>query len=215
MVPGSVVPTSRELSAAPHVNVRNYVEMTAPIRLHQYSYLEYRLLEEASSTKHEYLEGEIYAMAGGTPLHAALSAAVCTAFANQLSVSPYRVYSSDLRVRVLATGLATYPDVTVICGPVEVAADDANAAVNPRVIVEVLSEATEAYDRGEKLAHYMRIETLEAVFLVAQRERRIDLWERRDGTWSHSAAVPGALLSAAGSGCSLTVNAIYDAARAA
>jgi len=90
--------------------------MALPVRLHNYSFLEYRMLEEASSTKHEFLDGEIYAMAGGTPLHAALAAAVATALSNQLAGSECRVYSSDLRVRVVATGLATYPDATVVCG---------------------------------------------------------------------------------------------------
>src|ERR1700733_3362071 len=101
--------------------------------LHHYTYLEYRQLEEASSTKHEFLDGEIYAMAGGTPLHAALGAAGLTSLANQIAGTPCRAYSADLRVRVAASGLATYPDVTVICGAVETAPDDRNAALNPKV----------------------------------------------------------------------------------
>ncbi len=87
--------------------------MAAPVPLHRYSFSDYLALEEASNTKHEFLDGEIYGMAGGTPEHAALSVAVSSAFLAQLRGGPCRVYSSDLRVRVLATGLATYPDVTV------------------------------------------------------------------------------------------------------
>jgi Uma2 family endonuclease len=87
--------------------------MTEPTRLHRYSYRDYLELEEASNVKHEYLEGEIYARAGGTPEHAALAASISSALHSQLRGGPCRVYSSDLRVRVLATGLATYPDVSV------------------------------------------------------------------------------------------------------
>ena len=93
--------------------------MSAPAGLHHYTYADYLALEAASNVKHEFLAGEIYGMAGGTPEHAALSVAVSGALLAQLRGSPCRVYSSDLRVRVLATGLATYPDVTVVCGEAE------------------------------------------------------------------------------------------------
>jgi Uma2 family endonuclease len=187
--------------------------MTRPVRLHRYSYFEYRSLEEVSSTKHEFLDGEIYAMAGGTPLHAALQAAVATALSNQLVGTECRVYGSDLRVRVLATGLATYPDVTVVCGPVQTDPEDRNAAVNPRLVFEVLSDGTEEYDRGEKLAQYQRIPTLEAVLLVSQRERRIELWERGE-TWGNVTAESEHTIRIAALGCSLTVSALYDSAGA-
>ena len=187
--------------------------MAQPIRLHHYSYLEYRMLEEASSTKHEFLDGEIYALAGGTPLHAALGTAVATALSNQLAGSGCRVYSSDLRVRVTATGLATYPDVTVVCGTLETDPDDRNAAINPKVVVEVLSEGTEEYDRGEKLRHYQRVPSLEAVIIVSQAQRHIELWQRSD-PWTCSEARSGQSTTLRAVPCSLSVDAIYDAAGA-
>jgi Uma2 family endonuclease len=184
-----------------------------PAPLHHYSYSDYRSLEEASSTKHEFLNGEIYALVGGTPLHAGLQAAVATTLSNQLTGRECRVYGSDLRVRVLATGLATYPDVTVVCGAVQTDPEDKNAAVNPSLIVEVLSDSTEEYDRGEKLAHYQRIPTLKAVLLVSQRERRIELWERQE-SWQHVTAESAQTVRIAALQCSLAVTAIYDAAGA-
>ncbi len=187
--------------------------MAQPVRLHHYSYLEYRMLEEASSTKHEFLDSEIYAMAGGTPLHAALGAAVATALSNQLAGSECRVYSSDLRVRVVATGLATYPDVTVVCGAVETDREDHHAAINPKVVVEVLSEGTEQYDRGEKLRHYQMIPSLEAVVIVSQTRRHIELWQR-PGAWTRSEAQPGQSITLGAVRCSLNVDAIYNAAGA-
>jgi len=158
--------------------------MATPATLHRYSFADYLAFEEASTTKHEFLNGEIYGMAGGTPEHAALSVAVSSALLAQLRGGPCRVYSSDLRVRVLATGLATYPDVTVVCGEVERDPESATSVVNPRVVVEVLSDATEAYDRGQKLDHYRRIPSLAAVVLVSHREPVIEVWERAaEGAW--------------------------------
>jgi Uma2 family endonuclease len=158
--------------------------MATPAVLHRYSFADYLALEEASNTKHEFLNGEIYGMAGGTPEYAALSVAVSSALLSQVRGGPCRVYSSDLRVRVLATGLATYPDVTVVCGDLERDPDSPTTVVNPRVVVEVLSDGTEAYDRGEKLEHYRRIPSMAAVVLVSHRAPAIEVWERTpDGSW--------------------------------
>jgi Uma2 family endonuclease len=158
--------------------------MATPATLHRYSFADYLALEEASNTKHEFLGGEIYGMAGGTPEHAALSVAVSSLLREQLKGGSCRVYSSDLRVRVLATGLATYPDVTVVCGELERDPESPTTVVNPRVVVEVLSEGTEAYDRGQKLDHYRKIASLGAVVLVSHRAPTIEVWERRaDGSW--------------------------------
>ena len=99
----------------------------APVTM---SYAEYLEKEKASDDKHEFLRGEIFAMAGGTPEHAALQAAVARHVANALSGKPCRVYSSDLRVRVDATNFACYPDVTVIRGKLETSPLDPDAAVN-------------------------------------------------------------------------------------
>src|SRR5262245_30524586 len=135
----------------------------------RFSFEEYLAFEEVSNVKHEFLDGQVWAMAGGTPDHAAICANITTALSNQLRDKPCRVYSSDLRVRVRATGLGTYPDVTVIFDRFESDPSDpkGNTAVNPRVIVEVLSPSTQQYDRGEKLDHYKQIPSLQEVVLVA------------------------------------------------
>lgn len=131
-------------------------------------------------------------MAGGTPAHARLQAAVLFAFERRLEARPCQPFPSDLRVRIAATGMATYPDVTVVCGAVEAAPDDPHTVTNPTVIVEVLSDHTEAYDRGEKFEHYRQIPVLAAYLLVSHRERRIDTWQRAaDGTWTEHHAARG------------------------
>lgn len=123
---------------------------SAPAPRHRYTFEEYLELEAVAGTRHEFYDGEIYARAGGTPEHAAIAATVTAILARQLA-APCRVYSSDLRLRVLATGLATYPDVTVICGASQRDPASTTHVTNPTLIVEVLSTGTADYDRGEKL----------------------------------------------------------------
>jgi Uma2 family endonuclease len=180
---------------------------------HRYSFEEYLELEEASPVRHEFYTGEIYAMAGGTPEHAALTARVTTLLGQQLGGAECRVYSSDLRVRVLATGLATYPDATVVCGPSERDPESKTHVTNPKVLVEVLSRGTAEYDRGEKLEHYRRISSLAAVVLVAHDAVRIDLWTRGEAGWTVRAFGAGEVVPLDAIGCRLPVDEIYAAAR--
>lgn len=159
--------------------------MVAAANAARLPYAEYLALEEKSDAKHEYIGGRVYAMSGGTPAHARLASTVGGMLRAQLGGKRCVTFTSDLRVRVLATGLATYPDVTVVCGKLERDPDDENAVVNPIVLVEVLSASTEAYDREEKFAHYRRIPSLRAYVLVSQEERRVEMFSRNDdGTWT-------------------------------
>jgi Uma2 family endonuclease len=183
--------------------------MASPAGVHRYSYKDYLSLESSSNVKHEYLRGEIYAMAGGTPEHAALSAAVIARLMIQLQGGPCRVYSSDLRVRVVATELSAYPDATVICGPVQRDPESPVTAMNPRVVVEVLSDATMDYDLGDKLASYQQIPTLEAAVFVAHNRREILIWARDKTGWKSEAARSGEVARIAAIGCELDVDALY------
>lgn len=165
----------------------------APARM---TYAQYVEAEAAAEHKHEYLRGEVFAMAGGTPEHAALAMAVGVALGNALADRPCRVFNSDLRVRIASSDLATYPDVTVVCGEFVPADDDPHAAQNPYLIVEVLSDSTEAYDRGEKFAHYRRIASLREYILVSQREHRIESYARDpSGAWVLREATAGQTLA--------------------
>lgn len=150
-------------------------------RLH-YSYEEYLGALEVSGVKLEYCEGEIYAMAGGTPAHADLAASIIRLLGNSL-LGRCRVSSSDLKVRVEATDLTTFPDVAIICGERQFAAVDRNAVTNPTVLVEVTSTSTEDYDRGEKLAHYKQIRSLLAVVFVSHRRPQVTVIERDSSGW--------------------------------
>lgn len=184
--------------------------MTHAPRLHRYTFAEYLALEASSTVRHEFLAGEIYAMAGGTPQHAALAVAVSAALLTQLRGGPCRVHSSDLRVRALATGLTTYPDVTVVCGPYETDPQDKNTIVNPRLVVEITSDSTEEYDRSDKLESYQRIPSLDAIVLVSHREHLLEIFERQgDATWRRSEARRSEHLVIAALGATLAVDEIY------
>lgn len=150
-------------------------------RLH-YTYEQYVALEEESSIRHEYLDGEIYAMAGGAPDHAALAATIIGLLRSQLPAG-CRAFTSDLRIRLPATGLSTYPDVAVVCGRTQRAPDDSLAVVNPILLVEVPSDSTEEYDRGEKLRHYKQLPSVRDILIVSHRERRLTLHQREETAW--------------------------------
>src|SRR5690242_19737220 len=109
-------------------------------------------------------------MAGGTPEHAALAMAVGAQLNNQLKGSKCRVFSSDLRIRVQSSVLATYPDVTVVCGPTERDPENAVTVTNPKLVVEVTSSSTEDYDRGAKLQQFQTIPSLVAIVIVSHRK---------------------------------------------
>jgi len=153
--------------------------MVAPIRLHEYTYAEYLALEAHSPVRHEFVLGEIDAMAGDTPEHAALAASILFLIQRGLPAR-CRAYTSDLRVRVSGADMTTYPDATVICGETQRAPEDSLAAVNPRLLVEVTSDSTEAYDRGAKLALYQTLASVEVIVLVSHRERRVEVVRRLD-----------------------------------
>lgn len=150
-----------------------------------FDFADYVLLEEVSQTKHEFLDGVVWAMAGGSPEHARIQVNLSASLRDQLAGLPCAVYSSDLRVRVKATGLGTYPDVTVVCGELELDPEDPkrHTVQNPGLVAEVLSPSTENYDRGEKLEHYRQIASLDTILLVAHDQRRVEVWTRDDGGW--------------------------------
>ena len=179
----------------------------------RYTLEDYLSVEDMSAVRHEYLNGEIFAMAGGTPEHAALSAAMLMVLGTRIQGGRCRAYSSDLRVRVLATGLATYPDAAVICG--EVARDPASPshATNPSIVVEVLSHGTAEYDRGEKREHYQQIPSLREYLLIEQDVRCVELYAKAaDGSWQHSMFRAGDTIELPAIGLRFTVDEIYDAA---
>lgn len=174
------------------------------------TYEEYVAAEAVAPIKHEYLRGEVWAMAGGSPEHSALAARIIALLDQALTGRPCRVFGSDARVRIQATDLTTYPDASVVCGHLEVDPTDAHAIVNPVLLVEVLSESTEAYDRGDKAAHYRRIPSLREYLLVSQSKPRLELFRRgASGLWELHEAGPGETLTLASLDVTLATDQVY------
>lgn len=139
---------------------------------------DYLVIERAAETRSEYYAGEMFALAGASRRHNRIVANLIIELGIRLEASPCEVYPSDMRVKVSETGLYTYPDVLVVCGEPELEDDD--TLLNPRLIVEVLSPSTEAYDRGRKFEHYRRIPALAEYLLVGQDAQRIEQYTRQD-----------------------------------
>lgn len=156
--------------------------MSTAKRLH-YSYDEYLRSLEQSPLKLEFCDGVIYAMAGGTVAHAALAAAAIRLLGQAL-LGHCVVFSSDLKVRIDASDLSTFPDAAVVCGPVQTATVDAHAVTNPAILVEVTSRSTEDYDRGDKLSQYKLLPTLKAVLFLSHRQRSVTVVERTSEGWA-------------------------------
>ncbi|MRG92959.1 Uma2 family endonuclease [Polyangium spumosum] len=174
------------------------------------TFAEYIAFEEKAETKHEYRDGEIVAMTGGSYEHARLTITVGRMLGNQLEGRRCAVFSPDARLRVLATGLATYPDLSVVCGKLERDPEHKHTMTNPTVLVEVLSPSTEAYDRGDKFVDYQQIPSLKEYVLVSSERRRIEVFRRQtDGSWTYHHTAEKGVTELASIGCKLDLDEIY------
>jgi Uma2 family endonuclease len=148
------------------------------------TYAEYVAFAETAELKHEFIDGEIVAMSGGTIAHGRLIGRVTALVGRALEGRPCVVLPAEVRVRIRAADRATYPDLFVVCDSVEADPDDDHAVVNPTVIVEVLSSSTADSDRGDKFAAYRRLRSLRESVLVSQKEQRIDVYRRDGRRWN-------------------------------
>ena len=176
----------------------------------QLSYEDYLALEKETDLRHEFLDGEAWAMAGGTISHSAVKTNLLALIRTALRGRPCRPYDVDLKVHIEDTGLFTYPDLSVICGPPARSPQDKNAATNPTLLAEVLSPSTEGWDRGSKFAHYRRLPTLQHYLLVSTDLVRVELYTRaEDGRWTLSEHGAGKQIELPALGISLDVDEIY------
>jgi Uma2 family endonuclease len=170
---------------------------------------EYLAFERVSDERHEYVDGEIFALAGGTREHNLIAANVTRELGNALLERPCEVYGSDQKINA-AAGKYHYPDASVICGPPVFADASRDVMLNPRVIVEVLSESTERYDRGDKFASYRAIATFADYVLVSQTAVLVEHFHRLpDGTWLYRPLGPGEQLVLPSLDCAIPVDRLY------
>jgi Uma2 family endonuclease len=174
-----------------------------------YSFREYVRFETDAHEKHEFVSGLILAMAGGTLEHAGRIAKVIALLGNQLADRRCRVFDSNARIRVPATGNAYYPDASVFCGRVETDPEDGLSATNPDVLVEVLSPSTAEYDRTDKLEDYRRISSLRHIVHVAHDAERIAVWTRDGASWTEQTYERGQRADLGVIQCVLDVSEVY------
>ena len=145
---------------------------------------EYLTIERAAEFKSEFYRGEMFAMADASREHILIAGNVTGELRNQFKGRCCEVYSNDMRVKVSATGLYTYPDVVIVCGEPEFLDAEVDTLLNPTVLIEVLSPSTESYDRGAKAEQYRRIPTLREHVLITQDRPHVDVLIRQaDGSW--------------------------------
>lgn len=172
---------------------------------------EYLAVERQAEYKSEYYQGEMFAMAGASEKHNLITLNIAAGLHGMVKNRPCKVYSSDMRIKT--AGLYTYPDVAAVCGKADF--DDAarDTLLNPVLIVEVLSESTEAYDRGKKFGKYRLIPSMREYVLVAQDRPHVEVFTRSDADarWMLSEATgPDALIELASLGCTLPLADIYS-----
>jgi len=171
-------------------------------------------MERVATYKSDYYDGEIFNMSGGTARHSLITANLVVAIGYRLRGKPCVVYESNMRLKIISTGLRTYPDVGVYCAPLEYDPEDdgIETVTNPTVIFEVLSKTTEGYDRGFKAENYRKIETLKAYIFVSQTSPHVEITERQgDGTWKLSEASGiQAIVTVPGIGVDLPLAEVYD-----
>ena len=177
----------------------------------RYSPETYLALERQAEYKSEYMDGQIMAMAGASRMHNLIAGNLYREVSQQLRGRPCEAYISDMRVKVSPTGLYTYPDVVVVCGDIRFEDDHHDTLLNPTVIVEVLSASTEAYDRGDKFAHYRRLEALQDYLLVSQDKVRVEHYVRQGVLWVLSeASMLDETVHLASIGCEVALRDIYE-----
>lgn len=142
---------------------------------------EYLALERAAPFKSEFYDGEMFAMAGASHQHNAIKENLIGELFNQLKKGPCRSYSSDQRVLVRSTGLYTYPDIVIVCGEPQFTDGENDTLVNPRVVIEVLSDSTRTYDRTIKFKQYAELSSMLEYVLVWQDQPLIERFVRQDG----------------------------------
>lgn len=176
---------------------------------------EYLALERQAETRSEFLDGEVFAMAGASARHVRVCAALTASLWNQLADRPCDVLPTDMRVKIPATGLYTYPDVAVVCGEAEFDDAEHDTLLNPTLLIEVLSPSTADYDLGAKFGHYRTLPSLREVLYVAQTEIHVLHYRRQtDGTWLLSETRdPDAVLELPSIGAELRLAQVYSKAR--
>jgi len=171
---------------------------------------DYLAFERAAEERHEYADGEIFAMSGGTWEHSLIASNINGELRSALREQRCTAHGSDMRIHIPSTGRYTYADAMVVCGEPVFTDDVRDTVINPVVIVEVLSDSTEKYDRGDKFEQYQAIASLRDYVLVSQKKVRIEHFRKQaDGTWVLRTVGAGERVVLESVGCELAVDLAY------
>ena len=183
--------------------------MTAAARL--VTVEEYLAAEKLATEKHEYLNGVIYAMSGGSPNHGQICVNLAREVSLALKEKPCNTFSSDTKVSTSPSGLFSYPDLTIVCSEAQFFDPERYVLTNPTVLFEVLSPTTEGYDRGEKFRRYREIQSLSDYVLVSQEQPSVEIYSRRGDTWQLSEAYGlGSAITIPSLGIALSLAEVYE-----
>jgi Uma2 family endonuclease len=173
---------------------------------------EYLAFERRSELRHEYIDGELFAMSGASEPHNQIVVNLIREISTQFRGRPCKVYTNDMRVRIMGTSRYVYPDAVALCGPPHFEDQEQDTLTNPNLIVEVLSTTTEAYDRGEKFEYYRRIETLTEYVLIAQDKPHVEQFFRQsNGQWLFTeTSGMEKTIELPSVGCQLSLAELYD-----
>ncbi len=173
---------------------------------------EYRALERNAEQKSEYIDGEMIAMTGASRRHNLIVANLIGELRQQLKGKACELYASDMRVKVIASGLYTYPDVVAVCGEPQFEDEYVDTLLNPTLIIEVLSESTESYDRGKKFEYYRSVSSLSEYLLIAQDKHRVERHVKQAyGRWLFSeTAALDSTVELSSIDCALALREVYD-----
>ena len=171
---------------------------------------EYLAFERASDEKHEYIDGEIFAMSGGKSNHSAVASGLIRVLGNALYGRRCIVHTSDMRLYIPTSRRYVYPDSSVVCGRSDMKGDKNDILLNPRIIVEVLSPSTEEYDRGDKFTHYKKIPSLAHYVLASQDEKLVEVFTRQnDDSWTCEKYEAGQKIALPAIDCEIDVDQVY------
>ncbi len=171
---------------------------------------EYLACERASPEKHEYADGEMFAMAGCSREHSLITGSILRELGSALLDRPCEVHTSDMRIKIASRGRYVYPDASVVCGDPVFEDAEVDTLLNPKLIIEVLSDSTEAYDRGDKFDQYRSIPSLTDYVLISQKAMRLEHFERQpDARWLLTIVGPGESLAIESIGVTVEIERLY------
>lgn len=207
-----MIPPGRAIKRIAFFVSFRHSDFMLPLEKKFYTPEEYLALEREAETKSEYFQGEIFAMPGAGLRHNLIIANLIYRVRLKLEGKPCYVFPSDIRVKVQKNGLYTYPDVTVTCAEPKLEDDRKDTLLNPTVIIEVLSESTEKYDRGKKFRLYRDLESLQEYVLVSQEQQRVEKFFRDpSGFWKFEDCSPeNPIFRSESVGIELLLGEIYD-----